>query len=286
MADLLTGVAVGFYAWTTAAAGRAVAGAATPRTLTTKITNIPPRIRPGVRIAADLGRPARGAGEQVSRKTVAKLMRSNGIVGISPRGWTPITTVPGPGCGQDAGPGRPTLRPRPAEPGAGPPTSPTWPPARAGCTCARSATAAPAGSSAGRLRDHLRADLVDQALTMAVVFRGQRPAKVVFHADRGTQGGFNWSSQHLERGGVDGQASWVDDGVDGTVGDEVAGSAVRIGGRWSGRSGSRSPRGLRRRTRRTLCRRVAGGRWPVVPPRWRHDTVRACTAVGPVPVVR
>jgi len=37
------------------------------------------------------------------------------------------------------------------------------------------------------IQDHLRADLVDQALTMAVVLRGVLPAKVVFHADRGTQ---------------------------------------------------------------------------------------------------
>jgi putative transposase len=39
-------------------------------------------------------------------------------------------------------------------------------------------------------------------------------------------GEFNWSSQHLDRGGVDGQASGVDEGVDGQVGDEVAGGAV------------------------------------------------------------
>jgi putative transposase len=39
-------------------------------------------------------------------------------------------------------------------------------------------------------------------------------------------GGFKWSSQHLDRGGVDGQASGVDDGVDGPVGDEVAGAAL------------------------------------------------------------
>ena len=30
-------------------------------------------------------------------------------------------------------------------------------------------------------------------------------------ADRGVQGGFNWSSQHLDCGGVDGQASGMDD---------------------------------------------------------------------------
>ncbi len=43
------------------------------------------------RVLADL----REAGEVVSVKTVAKLMRDNGIVGISPRKFTPVTTFPG-----------------------------------------------------------------------------------------------------------------------------------------------------------------------------------------------
>ena len=47
---------------------------------------------------------------------------------------------------------------------------------------------------------------------------------------RDVLGGFNWSSQHLDRGGVDGQAGGVDDGVDGAVGDEVAGAAVVAAG--------------------------------------------------------
>ena len=41
------------------------------------------------RIVADL----RDAGEVVSRKTVAKLMRQNEIRGISPRPWLPVTTI-------------------------------------------------------------------------------------------------------------------------------------------------------------------------------------------------
>ncbi|AVL99949.1 hypothetical protein C6V83_06355 [Gordonia iterans] len=41
------------------------------------------------RIHADL----RADGEAVSRKTVAELMRINGIEGISPRAWTPVTTL-------------------------------------------------------------------------------------------------------------------------------------------------------------------------------------------------
>jgi putative transposase len=43
------------------------------------------------RILADL----REAGEVVSRKTVAKIMRSNSIRGISPRPWRPVTTIAG-----------------------------------------------------------------------------------------------------------------------------------------------------------------------------------------------
>src|SRR6195952_3720071 len=37
------------------------------------------------------------------------------------------------------------------------------------------------------MADHMRTELVTGALDMAVAFRGDRPPKVVFHADRGTQ---------------------------------------------------------------------------------------------------
>ena len=35
---------------------------------------------------------------------------------------------------------------------------------------------------------------------MAVGARGGRTAGIVFHSDRGSQAGFKWSSQHLDRG--------------------------------------------------------------------------------------
>ena len=35
--------------------------------------------------------------------------------------------------------------------------------------------------------EHMRADLVQEALAMAITLRGDLPAKVVFHSDRGTQ---------------------------------------------------------------------------------------------------
>ena len=37
------------------------------------------------------------------------------------------------------------------------------------------------------IADHMRTDLVEDALKMAIALRGELPGKVVFHADRGTQ---------------------------------------------------------------------------------------------------
>jgi hypothetical protein len=44
--------------------------------------------------------------------------------------------------------------------------------------------------------------------------------------DSAEDGGFKWSSQRLTWEGCDGQAGWVDDGVDGQGAVEVAGGAV------------------------------------------------------------
>ena len=67
------------------------------------------------------------------------------------------------------------------------------------------------------------ANLVVNALGMAI--ENRQAEGVVIHSDHGTQGGINGSSQHFVDGGVDGQASRVDEGVDGSVADEVAGRA-------------------------------------------------------------
>ena len=57
---------------------------------------------------------------------------------------------------------------------------------------------------------HPDADLACAAIKMAVtarggrqvIWRGEQSERVVFHTDRGSTGGFNWSSQHLDDGGV------------------------------------------------------------------------------------
>ncbi len=93
MATLLQVSRSGYYAWQ-----RRQQAGPTPRqqrrtALIDKITTFhteSDHVYGSPRILADL----RDDGETVSRKTVAKLMRSNGIVGISPRGWTPVTTWP------------------------------------------------------------------------------------------------------------------------------------------------------------------------------------------------
>ena len=81
------------------------------------------------------------------------------------------------------------------------------------------------------IADHMRTELVTDALGMAIVRRHPDDGKTILHSDHGSQGGFNWSSQHLDPGGVGGQASGVDEGVDGPVGDEVAGGSVASTGR-------------------------------------------------------
>jgi putative transposase len=80
-----------------------------------------------------------------------------------------------------------------------------------------------------RAAKSMTTDLVLDALEMGIWQRrhaGHDLQGLVHHSDAGSQGGFNWSSQHLDRGGVDGQAGGVDAGVDGQGANEVAGHAV------------------------------------------------------------
>ena len=76
-----------------------------------------------------------------------------------------------------------------------------------------------------QMADRMTTDLVLTAFEMGLWRREVIRDRLIHHSDKGSQGGFNWWSQHLDRGGVDGQASWVDEGVDGQVGNEVAGGA-------------------------------------------------------------
>ena len=132
------------------------------------------------------------------------------------------------------------------------------------------------------LADHLRTELVEDALAMA--FANRAPQRgVIFHSDRGGQGEFNRSSQHLDRGGVDGPASGMDEGVDGSLLDEVAGGAVTsTGGRARVLASDRH--GVHGRGGRAGGRGVPGRRRSLVPAPWRHAD-RSFPGHGPVLVV-
>ena len=185
----------GYYKWATgllARAGGLLSGrGARTADLVVKIRvahEASDRVNGAPRITADL----RAAGEVVSCKTVAKLMRANGIRGISPRPWTPPTTISGDGpCVI------PDLVGRRFDRGE---LNKVWTSditylatgqgwlylcaVRDGCSRRVLGYA---------FSDSLHTDVVEQALRRAVLFRappiddGPFEDRVIFHADRGCQ---------------------------------------------------------------------------------------------------
>lgn len=188
MVDLLGVSRSGYYAW----ADRRGAGprprAARRADLTVKIKvahDASDGVNGAPRITADL----REGGEVVSVKTVAKLMRANGIRGISPRPWRPVTTI------ADQRPHTiPDLVGRRFDRGA---LNVVWTSditylatgqgwlylcaVRDGCSRRVIGYA---------FSDSLHTDVVETALRRAVTFRDPATgstAGVIFHADRGAQ---------------------------------------------------------------------------------------------------
>jgi putative transposase len=136
-----------------------------------------------------------------------------------------------------------------------------------------------------QLAGHMRESLVEDALQMAVATRRIDSRQLlIHHSDHGSQGGFNWSSQHLDRGGCDGQAGGMDEGVDGSVGDEVAGQAV-ASARCRASVLAADRRRLEQRRRGAVGRGVAGGWQPMVQGAWRDGDVHARPGLVPVPVL-
>jgi putative transposase len=148
------------------------------------------------RILADL----REDGEIISRKTVAKTRRKLGLRGICPKRWK-TTTVTDSG---DTYP--PDAVNRQWDTGV---LNAVW---IGDITYLRTwegwlylATVIDAHSRrviGWAIADHMRTDLVEDALRMAVALRGERPAKVVFHADRGTQYASDQITQFAAKHGI------------------------------------------------------------------------------------
>ena len=134
------------------------------------------------------------------------------------------------------------------------------------------------------MQPHMRTELVQAALDMAVARR--RPAAgLVHHTDHGSQGEFNWSLQHHNYGGCDGQASRVDDRANGQVSDEVTWRAVAAA-RGRARVLGSGCEGDHERGCRGLCRGFTSGRDALVSRGWGHVTLWKRQHLGPIPVLR
>ena len=134
----------------------------------------------------------------------------------------------------------------------------------------------------------LRTDLALDALDMGLWARrraGHDVAGLTHHSDRGVQGGFNRSSQHLVMEVFSGSSS-----AGSRSGDpsevEIAWSSEVSASCGGGVLGA-DRQGAPSRGGRGCGRRGAGGRCPLVPQRWRHATVRPeVPPVGALPLLR
>ncbi len=138
-----------------------------------------------------------------------------------------------------------------------------------------------------QISESLRSDLAIDALEMAVWNRtrnGQVLDGLVHHSDRGVQGGFNRSSQHLVMVEVfDGSSTACSRPGDPTEA-EIA-RASEVPARSRGRILARDRQGPVARGSRGRGRGGAGSRGTVVPQRWRDAAIRsAAQTVGPLPM--
>lgn len=185
MCELLEVSRSGYYAWSTRRAAQPTARAEREARLVEAIRAFHAAsggVYGAPRITADL----RDAGWEVSVKTVAKLMRRNGIAGISPRPFTPATTI-----SDDSAHTIPDLVGRKFDQGA---LNVVWTSditylatdqgwlylcaVRDGCSRRVLGYA---------FSDSLHTDVVETALRRAVTFRDGGTSQVILHADRGCQ---------------------------------------------------------------------------------------------------
>jgi len=182
------------------------------------------------RVHAELARMGRPAGLE----HVRRLMRQLGLVPCQPRPWRPVTTIAGDAAAIPDLVRRDFSADAPGTKLVGDITYiRSWEGWLYLATVIDCHTKACIGYA---MADHMRTELVTAALDMAA--RNYPLAeRAIFHSDRGTQGGFNRWSQHLDDGGV-----WW----------RVRGSLGRSGLRVRGGSGLRTGRCGRR------CARLVG----------------------------
>jgi hypothetical protein len=267
MARLLEVSRSGFYAWCARAPSKRAVRAERIEQKVAWFHGESDEVSGSPKILADL----RGDGEIISAKTVAKTMRKLGLRGVCPKKWRTTTII-------DHADAYPVdTANRVWDTGV---LNAVW---VGDITYLRTwegwlylATVIDAHSRrviGWAIAEHMRTDLVQDALQMAIILRGELPEQVVFHTDRGTQGGFNWSSQHSVMMEVlSGGSSSAGSGSGGARGHEVPGRAG-VAARGPAvvldrdRQGSVASGGGRR------CRRVATGRSALVPQRWRNAAI-------------
>lgn len=146
------------------------------------------------RITAQL----RADGEKVATKTVAKAMREEGIAGVSPRPWRPVTTISDPS--PHAIPDLVSRRFDTGELNTVWTSDITYLPTGEGwlylCAVRDGCSRRVLGYA---FSDSLHTDLVEQAVRRAVTFRESPAPGVILHADRGCQ----YTSQQLHEVAVE-----------------------------------------------------------------------------------
>ena len=77
-----------------------------------------------------------------------------------------------------------------------------------------------------RVSTSMHTEFVLDALEQALYARQpERDGELIHHSDRGSQGGFNWSSQHLQPGGVYGATRRMDEAIDRERRDALSGGS-------------------------------------------------------------
>jgi putative transposase len=149
--------------------------------------------------AHKLWKTARRAGHDVGRDQAGRLMRAAGIEGVR-RGKQVCTTKPNPGAGR-----HPDLVKRNFTatcPNQLWVTDLTYDPTWAGVAYVCFITDAFSRMIVGwRVASNMRTTMVRDAIAMARWSRGNMLPGLICHSYAGSEGGFNWLSQHLDSGG-------------------------------------------------------------------------------------